>query len=349
MIEKNINQSDKKFTTNKTFLITGGTGSFGETIVKFLLKMNVHEIRVLSRDEKKQDDLRNKLSSNKVKFYIGDVRDKDSLSSAFKNVDYVFHAAALKQVPSCEFFPLEAIKTNVYGTENVANACLKNNVKKMILLSTDKAVYPVNSMGMTKALAEKIIISKSSTLETNNTILCSTRYGNVMGTRGSVIPLFIDQIKSRKNITLTDPKMTRFIMSLNDSVGLVMHAFESAKSSEIYVKKTYSAKVLDIATTLKDIFNSSVKIKTIGTRHGEKKFETLVSKEEFLRTVDKKNYYLIKPDLRNLNYNKYFSEGEVNLKKIEGYSSDNTKLLNTKDLKRILLQQDFIKKELKSK
>ena len=214
----------KDFLNNKTFLITGGTGSFGSTIINYLLNYKVKEIRVLSRDEKKQDDLRNKLSSEKVKFYIGDVRDKYSISYAFKNVDYVFHAAALKQVPSCEFFPLEAIKTNVYGTENVANACIKNKIKKMILLSTDKAVYPVNSMGMTKALAEKIILSKSMNLQNKQTTLCATRYGNVMGTRGSVIPLFINQIKNRKNITVTDPNMTRFIMSLNDSVDLVMHA-----------------------------------------------------------------------------------------------------------------------------
>ncbi len=341
-------KSKKNFLLNKIFLITGGTGSFGETIVKYLLKHNVKEIRVLSRDEKKQDDLRNKLSSQKVKFYIGDVRDKYSISYAFKNVDYVFHAAALKQVPSCEFFPLEAIKTNVYGTENVANACIKNNVKKMILLSTDKAVYPVNSMGMTKALAEKIILSKSMNLENSNTILSATRYGNVMGTRGSVIPLFIDQIKNKKNITVTDPKMTRFIMSLNDSVDLVMHAFKNSKSSEIFVKKTDSSKIIDIAQALIDIFNSSVKIDIIGTRHGEKRNETLVSKEEKLRSSENSNFFLIKPDNRDLNYNKYFSEGDINLKKFSDYNSDNTELLNLNQLKKILLKQDFIKNELKN-
>ena len=234
MKNKNI-ISKNKFVKDSIFLITGGTGSFGETIVKYLINNNAKEIRILSRDEKKQDDLRNKLATNKVKFYIGDVRDFNSISYVFKNVDYVFHAAALKQVPSCEFFPIEAIKTNVYGTENVANACIINNVKKMILLSTDKAVYPVNSMGMTKALAEKIIISKGMTLVSPKTILCATRYGNVMGTRGSVIPLFINQIKNKKNITITDPKMTRFIMSLEDSVELVMHSFRYAKSCEIFV------------------------------------------------------------------------------------------------------------------
>ena len=338
----------KDFLNNKTFLITGGTGSFGSTIINYLLNYKVKEIRVLSRDEKKQDDLRNKLSSEKVKFYIGDVRDKYSISYAFKNVDYVFHAAALKQVPSCEFFPLEAIKTNVYGTENVANACIKNKIKKMILLSTDKAVYPVNSMGMTKALAEKIILSKSMNLQNKQTTLCATRYGNVMGTRGSVIPLFINQIKNRKNITVTDPNMTRFIMSLNDSVDLVMHAFEKSKSSEIFVKKTFSSKIIDIALALIDIFNSSVKVDIIGTRHGEKRNETLVSKEEYLRSTENSKFFLIKPDLRDLNYNKYFFEGDKNLKKYNDYNSDNTKLLNKNDLKKIFLKQDFIKQELEN-
>lgn len=338
----------KNFLIDKTFLITGGTGSFGKTIVKYLLKHNVKEIRVLSRDEKKQDDFRNTLLSKKVKFYIGDVRDKDSISSAFNNVDYVFHAAALKQVPSCEFFPLEAIKTNVYGTENVANASIKNNIKKMILLSTDKAVYPVNSMGMTKALAEKIILSKSMNFENKHTVLSATRYGNVMGTRGSVIPLFINQIKNKKNITVTDPNMTRFIMSLDDSVDLVMHAFKQSKSSEIYVKKTFSSNVIDIASALIDIFNSSVKIDIIGTRHGEKRNETLVSKEEYVRSTQNKDFFLIKPDQRDLNYNKYFFEGNTNLKKINDYNSDNTKLLNKDELKKIFLKQDFVKKELKN-
>ena len=337
----------KNLIKNNTFLITGGTGSFGETIVKYLLKQNAKEIRVFSRDEKKQEDLRNLLSSDKIKFYIGDVRDKNSISYALKNVNYVFHAAALKQVPSCEFFPLEAIKTNVIGTQNVAEACEMNNVNKMILLSTDKAVYPVNSMGMTKALAEKLIISKGRNIQNKKTILCATRYGNVIGTRGSVIPLFINQIKLNKNITITDPSMTRFIMSLDDSVSLVMHAFKHANNSEIFIKKTFSARIIDVAHALKDIFNSSAKIDLIGIRHGEKKFETLISKEEILRSIDKKDYFLLKPDLRNLNYKKYFSQGEKELKNISDYNSDNIKLLNIDEIKKILLKQSFIKEELK--
>ena len=335
------------FNKNQIYLITGGTGSFGEKMLAFLLKKNnFSEIRILSRDEKKQEDLRLKINDERVKFCIGDVRDQSSIIDAFDNVDYVFHAAALKQVPSCEFYPLEAIKTNIYGTENVVNSSIYNKVKTLVLLSTDKAVYPVNSMGLTKSLAEKIIISKSR-IESSKTILCATRYGNVMGSRGSVIPLFIKQILNNKPITITDPSMTRFLMSLEDSISLVSKAFQSAKSGDIFVKKANSVTIENLVEALKEIFNSNAKIKIIGTRHGEKLYETLVSREELARAKETKDYYQIKADMRSLNYDKFFTKGAKGIAHIEDYNSNSTKNLNVEETIKILKKLDFVKEALK--
>ena len=322
---------------NKKLLITGGTGSFGNTYLKKAIEENkFEEIRIFSRDEKKQDDLRKKINSDKVKFYIGDVRDKDSIAEAFKNIDYVFHAAALKQVPSCEFYPMEAIKTNILGTKNVVDLCIKNKVKKMVLLSTDKAVYPINSMGLSKALAERIVISKSRDLNSNKTLLCITRYGNVIGSRGSVIPLFLDQISKNKNITITNPKMTRFMMSLEDSIELVIYAMQNGKQGEIFVQRSSSSSIELIANTLKKIKKSKSKIKIIGVRHGEKEHEVLVSKEEMVRAKKEKKFYRISPDIRELNYSNYFTIGNTKIDKIKEYSSNNTEKLNEKSLKKLL-------------
>ena len=326
----------KNFLKNKIILITGGTGSFGQMFLKKILNSKFKEIRILSRDEKKQEDLRNKIKNNMVKFYVGDVRDKDSIAEAFKNVDFVFHAAALKQVPSCEFYPLEAIKTNTIGTNNVVDLSIKNKVKRMVLLSTDKAVYPINSMGLSKALAERIVISKSRNLNPGETLLCVTRYGNVIGSRGSVIPLFLDQINSKKNITITNPKMTRFMMSLEESIELVIYAMQNGRQGEIFVQRSPSSTIELIANTLKKIKKSKCKIKIIGVRHGEKDHEVLVSKEEMARAKKESKFFRISPDIRDLNYSNYFTVGNKKINNIKEYSSNNTTNLNEKSLLKLL-------------
>ena len=336
-----------KFIENKVILITGGTGSFGNAILKDLIKLKVKEIRIFSRDEKKQEDMRIDYNNNKIKFIIGDVRDYQSISSATKDVDYIFHAAALKQVPSCEFFPLEAVNTNIIGTSNLINAGIVSRVKKIVVLSTDKAVYPINAMGISKAMAEKIAISKSRTLsDKNDTVICCTRYGNVMGSRGSVIPLFIDQIKKNKDVTVTDLNMTRFLMSLDNSVDLVLHAFKKSNQGDIFVQKSPSARLSNLVIALQQIFNSSSNIKTIGTRHGEKLYETLISREEMTRCSETKNYYTISTDQRDLNYSQYVHKGEINISIQNDYTSHNAKLLNVSDIKKLLLKLDFVQRAL---
>jgi len=319
---------------NKTLLITGGTGSFGNAVLNKFLDSEISEIRILSRDEKKQHDMRVIYNNPKIKFFIGDVRDKQSLISVVKGVDYIFHAAALKQVPSCEFFPIEAVKTNVLGTENVLSVAIENNVKKVICLSTDKAVYPINAMGTSKAMMEKVFVAKSRT--SDSTVICGTRYGNVMASRGSVIPHFYDQIKSEKDITVTDPNMTRFMMTLDDAVNLVLFAFENGNSGDIFVQKSPSTTIGELAFTMKKIYNSSVEIKNIGIRHAEKVHETLLSKEERMVCEELKEYFRIPSDNRDLNYNKYFSEGQRNLSQIEEYNSFNTNRLSEEELIKLL-------------
>ena len=331
---------------NKVLMITGGTGSFGNTVLSRFLDTDVKEIRIFSRDEKKQEEMRIALANDKVKFYIGDIRDYNSLTQAMVGVDYIFHAAALKQVPSCEFYPLEAVKTNIIGTENVLNAAINCGVKRVVVLSTDKAVYPINAMGMSKAMAEKLMVAKSRIIPETGPVICATRYGNVMASRGSVIPLFVEQIKSGKDITITDPAMTRFMMSLEDSVDLVLHAFEYANQGDIFVQKAPAATVEVLADTLKDIFDSNSNIKIIGTRHGEKLYESLISREEMAKAEDMGKFYRIPADNRDLNYNKYIVEGEA-LSDIEDYTSHNTTRLNTNELKKILLGLDYIKSSLK--
>ncbi len=327
-------------------MITGGTGSFGSIAAKKFIKSSVKEIRIFSRDEKKQDDMRLSLKNKKLRFYIGDVRNFESIDYVTKDVDYIFHAAALKQVPSCEFYPMEAIKTNILGTENVMNAALKNKVKKMIVLSTDKAVYPINAMGISKAMMEKIMIAKARMCSKKNTIFCATRYGNVMNSRGSVIPLFINLIKTGKPITITDPKMTRFLMSLDESVDLVLHAFEFGKQGDIFVQRSSSATILDLAKSLKEIFSAKNSIKIIGTRHGEKLYESLLSREEMAIAKNIGKYYKIPMDDRDLNYEKYFSEGQRNISNYKDYTSHNTQKLNLISLKKLLLQLEVVKKAI---
>lgn len=329
-------------------LITGGTGSFGTAFLKKqLYNKNFSEIRIFSRDEKKQDDLRKLVDSNKVKFYLGDVRDINSIEPAIDSVEYVFHAAALKQVPSCEFFPIEAVKTNVMGANNVLTLAKRNNIKKLVVLSTDKAAYPINAMGMSKALMEKVMISNSRNLDNQKSIFCGTRYGNVMASRGSVIPLFVHQIKNNQDITITSPEMTRFMMTLDDAVELVNHAFENANNGDIFVQKSPSVTIQTLAEALISLYNSSSKIKHIGVRHGEKMFETLVTKEEMNYSEDLGNYYRIVPDTRDLNYDKYFSKGKTD-KQIGEYNSNNTTKLNVKEMKDLLLNLEEIKNDLKS-
>ena len=331
----------------KTLLITGGTGSFGNATLSRFLDTDIKEIRIFSRDEKKQEDMRIKLKNDKVKFYIGDVRDYNSISSVMFGVDYLFHAAALKQVPSCEFYPMEAVKTNILGTENVLNAAIANNIKKVIVLSTDKAVYPINAMGLTKALLEKVMIAKSRTVSETNTVLCGTRYGNVMASRGSVIPLFIDQIINKNPITITDPNMTRYLMSLDNAVDLVLYAFEHGKQGDMFVQKAPASTIGDLAKALKELFNSDSEIKIIGTRHGEKLYETLVTREEMTKAIDLGDYYRIPADNRDLNYNKYFVEGEIAVSTAEDYNSHNTRRLNVGSVKELLLTLDEIKSAIK--
>jgi len=332
----------------KTLLITGGTGSFGNAVMHRFLDTDIKEIRIFSRDEKKQDDMRKQYNNDKLKFYIGDVRDIASVKNAMYDVDYVFHAAALKQVPSCEFFPLEAVKTNILGTDNVLTAAIESNVKKVICLSTDKAAYPINAMGISKAMMEKVFVAKSRTVNPKNTLICGTRYGNVMGSRGSVIPLFIDQIKEEKALTVTDPNMTRFLMSLEEAVELVVFAFNNAQVGDIMVQKSPASTIGDLAQAIKEIFKVENEIKVIGTRHGEKLYETLLTKEEAFAAEDFDNYYRVSADKRDLNYEKYFSEGNSKLAIVEEYNSHNTQRLNLEEIKERLLQLNFVQEELKS-
>jgi UDP-N-acetylglucosamine 4,6-dehydratase/5-epimerase len=332
--------------SDKTLLITGGTGSFGNAVLNRFLKTDIKNIRIFSRDEKKQDDMRHQYKNEKLKFYIGDVRDISSINTAMHGVDYVFQAAALKQVPSCEFYPLEAVKTNILGTENVLNTAKENKVKKVVCLGTDKAVYPVNAMGMSKALMEKVMVASSRDYHKDGTLICGTRYGNVMASRGSVIPLFIDQIKTGNPLTITDPDMTRFMMSLEDAVELVIFAFNNAKPGDIFVQKAPSATIGDLAKALKIIFKANNKIKIIGTRHGEKKHETLMNREEMIRSKDLGAYYRISADSRDLNYGMYFESGEKKLSDLDDYSSNNTHRLTIEELSSLLLKLDYVKKQL---
>ena len=330
-----------------TLLITGGTGSFGNAVLRRYLKDGrFSEIRIFSRDEKKQDDMRRFYKNEKIKYYLGSVRDKRSLDYAMQGVDFVFNAAALKQVPSCEFFPIEAVHTNVMGLENVIDAALAHGVAKMITLSTDKAVYPINAMGLSKALAEKVMVAKARHLNGNGTMLCGTRYGNVMASRGSVIPLFIEQIKSKKPITITDPNMTRFMMTLDDAVDLVFYAFEHGKPGDIFVQKSPASTIADVAQALKELYNADNDIQIIGTRHGEKLFESLVNREEMAKAVDLGNYYRIPADTRDLNYSKYFSEGEEKVSQAEEYTSHNTERLDVEETKKLLLKLPVIRHDV---
>lgn len=331
----------------KTLLITGGTGSFGNEVIRRFLITDIKEIRIFSRDEKKQDDMRNAYRNPKLKFYIGNVRDYDSIHSAMYGADYVFHAAALKQVPSCEFFPVEAVKTNILGTENVLNAAIAQQVRKVIVLSTDKAVYPINAMGMSKALMEKVMTAKSRTVDEKRITLCGTRYGNVIASRGSVIPLFVEQIKSGQPLTVTDPKMTRFIMSLNNAVELVLYAFDHGNGGDIFVQKAPACRIGDLAVAVKEMFDAPNPIKIIGTRHGEKAFETLLNREEMAAARDLGDYYQIPVDARDLNYNKYFSEGEHQISGKEDYTSDNTTILCVEEIKEVLMKVSYIQQALK--
>ena len=332
----------------KIILITGGTGSFGNEMLSYFLNKTQASIRVLSRDEKKQEDLRLKLNNPRASFYIGDVREKDSMKEAFRDVDYIFHAAALKQVPSCEFYPMEAIKTNVLGSENVINLSIEMNVEKVVFLSTDKAVYPINVMGQTKAMMEKLMIAKSRLIKNGKTSFVATRYGNVMSSRGSVIPLFINQIINNNKITVTDPNMTRFLMSLKDSVSLVLEAFKSGNNGDIFVQKAPSAKIGDLAEALKDILNKDNEIKIIGTRHSEKLYEVLMSREEKMRSQDLGNYIKISQDDRDLNYDNYFIKGNKKINELNDYTSNNTKILNFEELKKLLLKEDIVNQTFNS-
>jgi len=333
---------------DKVLMITGGTGSFGNAVLEKFLSTDIKEIRIFSRDEKKQDDMRRKYQNERVQYYIGDVRDSNSLDNALHGVDYIFHAAALKQVPSCEFFPIEAVKTNVLGTENLLNSAIKANVKKIICLSTDKAAYPVNAMGVSKAMMEKVFIAKSRTVPSEKTLICGTRYGNVMASRGSVIPLFVEQIKKGFPITVTDPSMTRFIMSLEEAVDLVLYAFENGESGDIMVQKSPSCYIGDLAKALKEIFQAENEINVIGTRHGEKMYEVLLTKEEAAKAIDKGDFYKVPADNRNLNYEKYLEKGSMEISLTDEYNSNNTKILNVQEIKGKLLKLDYIQEELKN-
>jgi UDP-glucose 4-epimerase len=327
-------------------MITGGTGSFGNTVLKRFLSTAVREIRIFSRDEKKQEEMRIALNNDKLKFFIGDVRDYNSLHQAMKGVDYVFHAAALKQVPSCEFYPLEAVRTNVLGAENVMMAAISNNVQRVVMLSTDKAVYPINAMGLSKAMMEKFMIAKARIQNEGETVLCATRYGNVMASRGSVIPLFVSQLKEGRPLTITDPNMTRFLMSLEDSVDLVLHAYEHGAQGDIFIQKAPASTVGDLAQALKEHFDKNNPIQIIGTRHGEKLYESLVSREEMARAEDMLRYYRIPSDNRDLNYNMYFNAGEERISHLDDYTSHNTERLSIEQVKVLLLKLDYIKAEL---
>ncbi len=331
---------------DKTLLITGGTGSFGNAVLQRFLNTDIKEVRIFSRDEKKQDDMRRFYKNDKIKYYIGDVREISSIKNAIHGVDYIFHAAALKQVPSCEFFPIEAVKTNILGTDNVLCAAIEGGVKKVICLSTDKAAYPINAMGISKAMLEKVLIAKSKVVSPQHTLICGTRYGNVMASRGSVIPLFVDQIKAGQHITITNPHMTRFLMSLEEAVELVVFAFAEANTGDIMVQKAPACTIGDLAIALKELFHSDSEIQIIGTRHGEKQYETLLTKEEYMVAEDLGNYYRIPADKRDLHYDKYFVEGSQILSAQDEYNSNNTLQLNIKQIKEKLLSLDFIKAEL---
>ncbi|NOT13883.1 MAG: polysaccharide biosynthesis protein [Methylococcaceae bacterium] len=331
---------------NKVLMITGGTGSFGHTVLKRFLSSDVREIRIFSRDEKKQEDMRLALDNDKLKFYIGDVRNYDSIHQAMKGVDYVFHAAALKQVPSCEFYPMEAVRTNVIGTENMMDAAIAHQVKRVVVLSTDKAVYPINAMGISKAMMEKLMVAKARMQNEGETIFCATRYGNVMASRGSVIPLFVSQLKTGKPLTITDPNMTRFLMSLEDSVDLVLYAYEHGRQGDIFVQKAPASTVVDLAQALKDIFAKNNPIRVIGTRHGEKLYESLLSREEMAHAQDMGDYYRVPADNRDLNYNKFFSDGEEKISLLEDYTSHSTERLSVERVKALLLKLDFIQEQL---
>ena len=331
---------------DKILIITGGTGSFGNAVLKRFLLTDVREIRIFSRDEKKQEDMRIALKNDKVKFYIGDVRNYDSIDDALRGVDYVFHAAALKQVPSCEFYPMEAVRTNVQGAENVMRAAIANGVKRCVVLSTDKAVYPINAMGISKAMMEKVMVAKSRLCDPSRTVLSATRYGNVMASRGSVIPLFLDQLQSGKPLTITDPNMTRFLMSLDESVDLVLYAFEHAHPGDIFVQKAPASTVGDLAQAMKEMLKSDSEVKVIGTRHGEKLYESLLSREEMARADDLGDYYRIPADSRDLNYAKYFVEGEVAIPTFDDYTSHNTQRLDVEGVKKTLMKLDIIREAL---
>lgn len=331
---------------NKVLMITGGTGSFGNAVLSRFLQTNVKEIRIFSRDEKKQEDMRIALNHPKLKFYIGDVRDYDSIHDAMKGVDYVFHAAALKQVPSCEFYPMEAVRTNVLGAENMMNAAIASGVERVVVLSTDKAVYPINAMGMSKAMMEKLMVAKARMRSDGETVLCATRYGNVMASRGSVIPLFVGQLKAGRPLTITDPTMTRFLMSLEDSVDLVLYAFEHGKQGDIFVQKSPAATVEVLAQALRELFKPDGEIRVIGTRHGEKLFESLVSREEMARADDMGAYYCVPADNRDLNYGKYFDDGEMVIATLDDYTSHNTERLDVAGVKKLLLTLTFIQEQL---
>jgi UDP-N-acetylglucosamine 4,6-dehydratase len=330
-----------------TILITGGTGSFGNTVLKRLLTLGASEIRVFSRDEKKQDDMRKALNEPRLKFYIGDVREYAALHDALKGVDYVIHAAALKQVPSCEFYPMEAVRTNVLGAENVMNAAIAQGVSRVVVLSTDKAVYPINAMGLSKAMMEKLAIAKARMQGSDETRFCVTRYGNVMASRGSVIPLFVQQIREGRELTITDGSMTRFLMSLEDSVDLVLHAFEHGQQGDIFVQKSPASTIMDLAQAMRELFGAANPIKVIGTRHGEKLYESLVSREEMAKAVDLGRYYRIPADNRDLNYDQYFVEGEERVSQLDDYTSHNTERLDVAQVKRLLLSLDFIQEALR--
>ncbi len=332
---------------NKTLLITGGTGSFGNAVLKRFLDTDIKEIRIFSRDEKKQDDMRHRIQNQKVKFYIGDVRDKRSVDTAMRGVDYVFHAAALKQVPSCEFFPMQAVRTNVIGTENVLDSAVEHGVKNVVVLSTDKAAYPINAMGISKAMMEKVAIAKARSLETDaTTTICCTRYGNVMASRGSVIPLWVDQIKAGKPITITDPGMTRYMMTLDDAVDLVLYAFEHGNQGDLFVQKAPAATLTVLAESLKELYHADTEVKVIGTRHGEKLYETLVTREEMFRSEDMGDYFRIPADARDLNYDKFFVEGQEDISKVEDYHSHNTFRLDKEGMKQLLLKLPEIREDI---
>ena len=328
---------------DKVLLITGGTGSFGHAVLDRFLKTDIKEIRIFSRDEKKQEDMRIHYKNDKIKFYIGDVRDYRSIDDAMDGVDYIFHAAALKQVPSCEFYPIQAVKTNILGTENVLEAAINHNVKKVIVLSTDKAAYPINAMGMSKALMEKVAVAKGRDLAEGQTVICRTRYGNVMASRGSVIPLFCKQIRLGKPLTITNPNMTRYMMTLDEAVDLVIYAFEHGKQGDLFVQKAPAATIGTLAQAVKELKHSDVPINCIGTRHGEKLYEVLVTAEEMVNAIDMGNYYRIPADERNLNYQKYVDQGNADLENIKDYNSHNTKRLNVEQMKELLLKLDLFK------